>query len=56
MSKFIVEKSEPLKGTIRVNGAKNSVLALLPATLLTAEPCVIDEVPNLRDVGLCLNF
>lgn len=52
MSKFIVEKSEPLKGTIRVNGAKNSVLALLPATLLTAEPCVIDEVPNLRDVGV----
>lgn len=52
MSKFIVEKSEPLKGTIKVNGAKNSVLALLPATLLTSEPCVIDEVPDLRDVGV----
>jgi UDP-N-acetylglucosamine 1-carboxyvinyltransferase len=52
VSKFIVEKSEPLKGTIKVNGAKNSVLALLPATLLTDEPCVIDEVPALKDVGV----
>ncbi len=52
MSKFVVEKSEPLKGTIKVNGAKNSVLALLPAVLLTEEPCMIDEVPALKDVGV----
>ncbi len=56
MSKFIVEKSGPLKGTIKVDGAKNSVLALLPATLLTDEPCVIDEVPALKDVGVMANL
>lgn len=52
MSKFIVEKSGPLKGTIKVDGAKNSVLALLPAALLTPELCIIDEVPALKDVNV----
>ncbi len=52
MSKFVIKKTGPLKGKIKVGGAKNSVLALLPATLLNAETCVIDEVPNLKDVAV----
>ncbi len=50
MSKFVIKKSSPLKGSIKVNGAKNSVLALLPATLLTEDECIIDKVPDLQDV------
>ncbi len=52
MAKFIVEKSGPLKGTIKVNGAKNAVLAVMPAALLSEEPCIIEEVPALRDVAV----
>ncbi len=52
LSKFVIKKSGQLKGKIKVGGAKNSVLALLPATLLNSEVCIIDEVPNLKDVSV----
>lgn len=52
MSKIIVEKSRPLKGTVRVSGAKNAVLPILSATLLSTEKCVLEEVPALRDVDV----
>ena len=50
MTKIVVEKSQPLKGTVRVSGAKNSVLPILAATLLATEKCVLEDVPPLRDV------
>ncbi|MCC5909644.1 MAG: UDP-N-acetylglucosamine 1-carboxyvinyltransferase [Clostridiaceae bacterium] len=50
MAKIIVEKSGPLKGTVRASGAKNSVLPILAATLLATEKCVLEDVPPLRDV------
>jgi UDP-N-acetylglucosamine 1-carboxyvinyltransferase len=40
----------PLHGTVEISGAKNAVLPILAATLLTAEPCVIRRVPDLSDV------
>ncbi|MBK5252300.1 MAG: UDP-N-acetylglucosamine 1-carboxyvinyltransferase [Peptostreptococcaceae bacterium] len=52
MPKFIVEKSEPLKGTVRISGAKNAVLPVMAATLLATEPCIIDDVPGLMDVNV----
>lgn len=52
MSKIIVEKSGPLKGTVRVSGAKNAVLPILAATLLSTEKCILEEVPALRDVDV----
>lgn len=51
MDHFIVEGGKQLKGTVRVNGSKNAALPILFATLLTDEPCVIDNVPNLRDIN-----
>jgi UDP-N-acetylglucosamine 1-carboxyvinyltransferase len=45
-----VEKSKPLKGEIVVSGAKNAVLPIMAATLLVEETCVIEDVPNLKDV------
>ncbi len=50
MEKIIVEKSPPLSGRVRVSGAKNSVLPILAATLLSSDKCVLEDVPHLMDV------
>ncbi len=47
MAKILVEKSGPLNGTIKINGAKNAVLPILAATLLASDKCVLEEIPNL---------
>lgn len=53
MPKIIVKKSEPLQGTVHVNGAKNAVLPILAATLLSTEGCcVLEDVPALIDVDI----
>ena len=56
MDKIIIEGGVPLKGTVRVSGAKNSALPILAATLLTEEKCVIRNVPNLRDVATMIKI
>ena len=51
MDKLVIEGGKPLSGTIKVSGAKNAALPILIATLLTDEPCVIENVPStLRDL------
>jgi UDP-N-acetylglucosamine 1-carboxyvinyltransferase len=51
MDKLVIEGGVPLNGTIKVSGAKNAALPILIATLLTDEPCVIENVPStLRDL------
>ena len=52
MAKYIVEQSGPLKGEVHISGAKNAVLPLMAAALLSDDECVIDAVPHLRDVSL----
>ena len=52
MEKFLVENSPPLQGVVRISGSKNSVLPILAASLLMENPCVIKEVPDLRDVDI----
>lgn len=56
MDKLIIEGGVKLKGEVAVSGAKNSVLPILAATLLTDEPCVIKNVPNLRDSNSMLKI
>ncbi|MCI8285642.1 MAG: UDP-N-acetylglucosamine 1-carboxyvinyltransferase [Firmicutes bacterium] len=50
MAKFLVENKGPLKGEVTISGAKNAVLPIMAATLLTDEECRILDVPDLRDV------
>lgn len=50
MDSFMIKGGVPLEGEVQISGAKNAVLPILAATLLTAEPCVIRRVPNLSDV------
>ncbi len=50
MDRFVIEGPTPLNGEISVSGAKNAVLPLMAASLLTRGRSVIDNVPDLQDV------
>ena len=52
MAKILVNSSGPLHGEVHISGAKNSVLPLLAATILTDQTCVIEGVPDLVDVNV----
>lgn len=52
MYKYIIEGSYPISGKIRPSGNKNAALPCLAATLLTDEPVVLRNIPNLEDVGV----
>ena len=51
MDRFQIQGGLPLQGQVRISGAKNAALPILCASLLTAEPLVVHNVPPLRDVG-----
>ena len=51
MASFIIEGGHPLSGTITPQGAKNEVLEVISATLLTADEVVIRNIPDIRDVN-----
>ena len=50
MQKFIVTGGTPLRGEVRIAGAKNAVLKLMAASVLTDEPCLLRNVPRISDV------
>lgn len=56
MDKLIIEGGVALKGEVEVSGAKNAVLPILAATLLTDDACIIKGVPDLRDTNTMLRI
>ena len=52
MDKLIIKGGTPLKGEVKISGAKNAALAILPATILINDICTIENVPNISDVTL----
>jgi UDP-N-acetylglucosamine 1-carboxyvinyltransferase len=50
MDKFIIRGGNPLLGTVRVSGAKNSALPCMAAALLTEEEVVLENIPQVRDI------
>jgi UDP-N-acetylglucosamine 1-carboxyvinyltransferase len=50
MDSLLIKGGVPLHGEVSISGAKNAVLPIMAATLLTQEQCVIRRVPNLSDV------
>ncbi|HYT59291.1 MAG TPA: UDP-N-acetylglucosamine 1-carboxyvinyltransferase [Haliangiales bacterium] len=50
MESLLIKGGVPLHGEVSISGAKNAMLPIMAATLLTAEPCVIRRVPDLSDV------
>ncbi len=53
MDQIVIHGGRPLSGTLRISGAKNAALALLPAALLTDEPLTLRNLPRLADVDTC---
>ena len=56
MNKFVVTGGNPLHGTVKIGGAKNAAVAIIPATVLARGKCVIDNIPNISDVTLLLRI
>lgn len=50
MDKFVIRGGNPLLGTVRISGAKNAALPAMAAALLTDEPVVLENVPQVRDI------
>lgn len=48
----MIEGGHPLEGTVSISGAKNSAVALIPATILADSEVTIDHLPNISDVHL----
>ena len=50
MDKFVIRGGNPLAGTIRVSGAKNSALPCMAAAILTEDEVILENVPQVRDI------
>jgi UDP-N-acetylglucosamine 1-carboxyvinyltransferase len=51
MDKFVIRGGNPLVGTIRVSGAKNSALPCMAAAILTEETVTLENIPSVRDIA-----
>ncbi len=56
MDKFVVKGGNRLTGDIYVSGAKNAAVAIIPAVILSDEPCVLENVPQISDVTISLKI
>src|SRR5258708_16269750 len=50
MDKFVVRGGNPLLGTIKVSGAKNSALPCMAAAILTEDEVILENIPQVRDI------
>jgi UDP-N-acetylglucosamine 1-carboxyvinyltransferase len=50
MDKFVIRGGDALLGTVRVSGAKNAALPAMAAALLTEEPVILENIPQVRDI------
>jgi len=50
MDKLVIRGGEPLLGTIRISGSKNAALPCMAAALLTDEPVILENIPQVRDI------
>ena len=56
MEKFVIHGGRPLVGEVTISGAKNAAVALLPATILAADKCIIENLPSISDVAASLDI
>ncbi|MEG1478185.1 MAG: UDP-N-acetylglucosamine 1-carboxyvinyltransferase, partial [Clostridiales bacterium] len=50
MSKLIIKGGKPLSGTVKINGAKNSAVAIVAASLLFNGRTVLENIPKISDI------
>ena len=56
MEKFVVTGGKALHGEVTISGAKNAAVGILPATILAADVCVIENLPDISDVAVSLKI
>ena len=56
MKKIVINGGRPLKGEVSISGAKNSVVALIPATILADDIVTLDGVPDISDVASLIDI
>ncbi len=56
MQKIVIQGGRPLKGEVKISGAKNAALPALFAVLLTDGPCRLEQTPDLRDIDTTLKI
>ena len=56
MARYEIHGGTPLNGSVTISGAKNAAVAILPAALLVAGKCRIENVPDISDVRILLNI
>jgi UDP-N-acetylglucosamine 1-carboxyvinyltransferase len=56
MAKFIIKGGKPLFGDIVIAGAKNAVSKMMITSLLTDEPCILENVPNIGEIDIIIEF
>lgn len=56
MEKFVITGKSRLVGEVDVSGAKNAAVAIIPATILAAGPCILENVPNILDVSIIIKI
>ena len=50
MEKYVISGGRPLKGEVSISGFKNAAVAILPATVLANDVCVLENVPDISDI------
>lgn len=56
MEKYIVNGGKSLHGEVEISGAKNAAVAIIPATILAQDRCIIENVPNISDVAILFSI
>jgi len=56
LEKYVVKGNTRLEGEVTIGGAKNAVVAIIPATILAKGRCVIENIPNISDVSILLKM
>ncbi len=55
MKQYIIKGGKPLRGSVTIGGAKNSALGILVASVMTNEPVIVENLPDIGDVQVLLN-
>ena len=56
LARYEIRGGATLNGSVTISGAKNAVVAILPAALLVNGPCRIENVPDISDVRILLDI
>ncbi len=54
MEQYMIKGGVPLVGEVEISGAKNAALGILPAAIMTDEPVIVDNIPDVSDINVIL--